>query len=102
MTPDGLDQKIIVTGCRPPDGIVVDAEAGHIYWTEMGVPNLNDGSIGRADVDGRNRKTIIPKGGTLTPKQIHLEKKTGQLNWPDREGSGGMRWNLDGSKTESL
>jgi hypothetical protein len=102
MSPDGLDQKIIVTGCRHPDGIVVDAEAGHIYWTEMGVPNLNDGSIERADVDGRNRKTIIPKGGTFTPKQIHLEKKTGQLYWSDREGMRVMRSNLDGSKTESL
>jgi hypothetical protein len=102
MSPDGLDQKIIVTGCRHPDGIVVDAEAGHIYWTEMGVPNLNDGSIERADVDGRNRKTIIPKGGTFTPKQIHLEKRTGQLYWSDREGMRVMRSNLDGSKTESL
>jgi DNA-binding beta-propeller fold protein YncE len=102
MSSDGLDQKIIVTGCRHPDGIVVDAEAGHIYWTEMGVPNLNDGSIERADVDGRNRKTIIPKGGTFTPKQIHLEKKTGQLYWSDREGMRVMRSNLDGSKTESL
>jgi hypothetical protein len=29
----------------------------------MGVPNLNDGSIERADIDGRNRKTIVPEGG---------------------------------------
>jgi hypothetical protein len=45
---DGSDQKVIVTECRHPDGIVVDVEAGHIYWTDMGVPNLNDGSIERA------------------------------------------------------
>ena len=48
MFPDGSNQKAIVTGCRHPDGIVVDVEAGHIYWTEMGVPNLNDGSIERS------------------------------------------------------
>ena len=44
--PDGSDAKTIVaqTG-HFPDGIVVDAEAGHIYWTNMGVPSLNDGSI---------------------------------------------------------
>ena len=35
--PDGSDLKTIVTeGRRLPDGIVVDVEAGHIYWTNMG------------------------------------------------------------------
>jgi hypothetical protein len=48
MSSDGSHRKVIVTGCRHPDGIVVDVEAGHIYWTDMGVPNLNDGSIERA------------------------------------------------------
>ena len=28
MNPDGSDSKTLVTGCRIPDGIVVDAEAG--------------------------------------------------------------------------
>ena len=32
MNIDGSDRKTIVTNCRLPDGIVVDAEAGHIYW----------------------------------------------------------------------
>jgi len=45
MNPDGSDRKTIVTNCHLPDGIVVDAEAGHIYWTNMGIPNLDDGSI---------------------------------------------------------
>ena len=53
LKPDGSDTKILVTGCRLPDGIVVDVEAGHIYWTNMGVPDRNDGSIERADLDGR-------------------------------------------------
>jgi hypothetical protein len=30
MSPDGSDRKVIVTNCRLPDGIVVDAGAGHI------------------------------------------------------------------------
>ena len=38
MNPDGSDRKAIVTNCHLPDGIVVDAEAGHIYWTNMGHP----------------------------------------------------------------
>jgi hypothetical protein len=28
VNPDGSDRKVIVTGCRIPDGVVVDAEAG--------------------------------------------------------------------------
>jgi len=54
---------------RPnPDGIVVDAEAGHIYWTNMGNPIKNDGSIERVDLDGKNRATIIPEGSDIHPK----------------------------------
>jgi len=102
LNADGSDQKIIVTECRHPDGIVVDVEAGHIYWTDMGVPNLNDGSIERANLDGQNRRMIVPEGGTFTPKQLHLDKKNGKLYWSDREGMRVMRSNLDGSKIETL
>ena len=35
---DGSDRKVIVDGCRIPDGIVVDVMAGHIYWTNMARP----------------------------------------------------------------
>src|SRR4029077_15380688 len=99
---DGSDRKVILSGARIPDGIVVDVEAGHIYWTNMGVPSKNDGSIERVDLDGQNRKTIVPEGGTFTPKQLHLEKKSGKLYWCDREGMRVMRCNLDGSNIETL
>ena len=102
MNTDGSDRKTIVTGCHLPDGIVVDAEAGHIYWTNMGIPNLNDGSVERADLDGKNRKTIVAQGDTHTPKQIILDKKGGKLYWCDREGMRVMRCNLDGSQLETL
>jgi hypothetical protein len=102
LNSDGSDRKVIVTGCRLPDGIAVDVAAGHIYWTNMGVPKANDGSLERADLDGRNRKTIVSEGGTFTPKQVQLEKKSGKLYWCDREGMRLMRANLDGSKVETL
>ena len=102
MNPDGSDRKTIVTDCHLPDGIVVDAEAGHIYWTNMGVPYLDDGSIERADLNGKNRRVIIPQGVTHTPKQIHLDKENGKLYWSDREGMRVMRANLDGSQVETL
>jgi hypothetical protein len=102
MSADGSDRKVIVTGGHLPDGIVVDVAAGHIYWTNMGVPNLNDGSIERADLDGSNRKVIVPRGVTFTPKQIHLDQKNRKLYWCDREGMRVMRANLDGSQVETL
>src|ERR1700756_2006015 len=77
LNPDGSDRKVIVTNCRYPDGIAVDVAAGHIYWTNMGNPAADDGSIERADFDGRNRRTIVPEGGTFTPKQLQLEKQSG-------------------------
>ena len=35
MNTDGSNKKTIVTDCRNCDGIVVDVEAGHIYWTNI-------------------------------------------------------------------
>jgi DNA-binding beta-propeller fold protein YncE len=102
MNPDGTDRKTIAANCHLPDGIAVDVAAGHIYWTNMGVPNLDDGSIERADLDGRNRRIIVPQGVTHTPKQIQLDKKGGKLYWCDREGMRVMRANHDGSQVETL
>jgi DNA-binding beta-propeller fold protein YncE len=101
--PDGSDLKTILNeGRRLPDGIVVDVDAGHMYWTNMGNFKANDGSIERADLDGRNVTTIVPPGGTFTPKQIQLDKANGKLYWSDREGMRVMRSNLDGSHVETL
>jgi DNA-binding beta-propeller fold protein YncE len=100
---DGSDLKTLVSeGRHLPDGVVVDVEAGHIYWTNMGVPSHNDGSIMRADLKGANVTTIIPDGATFTPKQLQLDAKNGRLYWCDREGMRVMRANLDGSKIETL
>jgi DNA-binding beta-propeller fold protein YncE len=101
--PDGSDLKVIVSeGRRLPDGIVVDVAAGHLYWTNMGNPTANDGSIERSDLDGSNVTHIVPPGGTFTPKQLQLDKKNGKLYWCDREGMRVMRCNLDGFKIETL
>jgi hypothetical protein len=103
LNPDGSDLQIITEGLkRLPDGIEVDVEAGHIYWTNMGTPAKNDGFIERADLDGKNRRTIVPEGATFTPKQLKLDLKGGKVYWSDREGMRVMRANLDGSQIETL
>ncbi|MFD8423299.1 3-hydroxyacyl-CoA dehydrogenase [Streptomyces sp. NPDC059466] len=102
VNPDGTDKRVVVAGCRFPDGVAVDAEAGHVYWTNMGFPPSDDGSIERADLDGGNRTTIVPDGGTHTPKQLHLEAVGRKLYWGDREGMRVMRCALDGSDVETL
>ena len=102
INPDGTDKTFIVTGCPVPDGVAVDVQAGHIYWTNMGMPPTNDGSIERVDLDGGNRTTIVPKGGTYTPKQLHFDEAGRKLYWSDREGMRVMRCDLDGSNVETL
>src|SRR6476469_149822 len=104
VNPDGSDRHVILDGLnRMPDGIDIDVEAGHIYWTNMGKnPSANDGSIERANLDGTNRKTIVPQGATFTPKQLRLDKQGGKIYWSDREGMRVMRANFDGSEIETL
>jgi hypothetical protein len=101
--PDGSDLRTIVGQAgHMPDGIVVDENNGHIYWTNMGTLGANDGSIIRANLDGTNLTTIVPSGGTHTAKQLQLDKKNRKLYWCDREGMRVMRVNLDGSNIETV
>ena len=103
VNPDGSDLTVIATGIGHfPDGVAIDPEAGHIYWTLMGVPHLNDGSIERVDLDGGNRTVIVQPGVTHTPKQLHLDRAGRKLYWCDREGMRVMRSNLDGTQVETL
>jgi sugar lactone lactonase YvrE len=101
--PDGRNRQVLIEGLKgQPDGIAVDVEAGHIYWTNMGDYAADDGSIERSNLDGSNVTTIVKTGGTWTGKQLVLDKKNGKLYWSDREGLRVMRVNLDGSKLETL
>jgi sugar lactone lactonase YvrE len=78
VNPDGSDLNVIVEeGRKLPDGLAVDAAAGHLYWTNMGNLKANDGSILRSDLDGKHMTIIVPPGGTFTPKQIQIDKGSG-------------------------
>ncbi|MDA2893326.1 3-hydroxyacyl-CoA dehydrogenase [Mycolicibacterium sp. BiH015] len=102
INPDGTEKTVLVEGCPFPDGVAVDIGAGHLYWTNMGKPPVNDGSIERVDLDGRNRTTIVPSGSTHTPKQLHLDAVDHKLYWGDREGMKVMRCDLDGGALETV
>src|SRR5260370_1315084 len=68
----------------------------------MGEVSIDDGSIERSELDGKNLTTIVPVGGNFTPKQLKLDEKNGKLYWSDREGMRIMRANVDGSRIETL
>lgn len=101
---DGSGLQVLVPGCpHHPDGIAIDAEAGHLYWTNMGADfKRADGSIERVALDGSGRTTIVAPGATFTPKQILVDRPAGRLYWCDREGMRVMRSRLDGSAIEVL
>ena len=85
--PDGTGVNVISTSrAAGPDGIAVDAVAKQIYWTNMGAVSRDDGTIERSDLDGANGVTIVPAGGTFTPKQLKLDRAHGKLYWSDRKG----------------
>jgi DNA-binding beta-propeller fold protein YncE len=93
---------LVAKAGQGPDGVAVDVAGGHVYWTGMGNPSANDGFIMRSDLDGSNVTTLVPAGGTYTPKQMKLDVAGGKMYWSDREGMRVMRANLDGSNVEAL
>lgn len=101
VNPDGSEPRTLVSGLTGhPDGIIADPQDGHLYWTNMGNPADNDGSIERIGLDGGNRTTIVGAGKTFTPRQIQFD--AGTLYWSDREGMRVMRAAADGSAIETL
>ena len=110
---DGTRVRTLITGLDElPDGIVVDQSRGHVYWTNMGAPDpgstggdlayTRNGSLERADLDGGNRVTIVPRGAFTTGKQLTADFDAGVLYWCDREGMQVLSCNLDGSDLRPL
>jgi len=96
MNVDGSTQKTIVTDSISPTACV---ERSRPYVLDQhGLPNLAT-VRSRADLDGGNRRVIIPQGITHTPKQIHLDKDRANSIVRPR-GMRVMRGNLDGSQSK--
>ncbi|MDR3664310.1 MAG: hypothetical protein P4L86_28665 [Mycobacterium sp.] len=112
---DGTRVRTLVTDVdETPDGIVVDQARGHIYWTNMGIPDpesgrgarstffTRNGSLERVNLDGTDRRTIVPRGAFTTGKQLTADFDAGLLYWCDREGMQVVRSRLDGTGLETL
>jgi hypothetical protein len=95
-------RTLVASAGQGPDGIAVDLAAGHIFWTGMGNPSSDDGFIRRSNLDGSNVVTLVPAGGTYTPKQMRVDAPSGKMYWSDREGMRVQRSNVDGSSVETL
>ncbi|HEY3254627.1 MAG TPA: hypothetical protein VGJ91_11790, partial [Polyangiaceae bacterium] len=95
-------RTLVSSAGKGPDGIAVDVAGGHLFWTTMGVPADNDGSLLRSELDGSKVTTIVPTGGSYTPKQLKLDLAGKALYWSDREGMRIQRAALDGSALETL
>lgn len=105
------DRKVIITDTGPhPDGVVCDGAT--IYWTTMGkrtsvnsageaVYAAVDGGVHAIEVDGRNRRDIVPPGGTTTGKQLARDNQ-GNLYWGNREGFSLATVRTDGTGLRDL
>lgn len=109
-TTAGTHRTIITDTGLHPDGIVCDGKT--IYWTTMGeqtgtnafgesVYAKRDGGVHAIDIDGTNRRDIVPTGGTTIGKQLALDN-AGNLYWGNREGFTLTTAKTDGSELRDL
>jgi hypothetical protein len=99
---DGTDFRTLISGQALPDGIDISLKSERIFWTNMGIPTSNDGSIQSCNLDGSDICTITKPGAVHTPKQLIIDDANDQLYFCDREGVRVMRCRLDGNELETL
>jgi hypothetical protein len=101
-SPDGRELRTLVSGQALPDGLDISLKTGRIYWTNMGIPSANDGTVQSCKLDGSDIKTVISAGKVHTPKQLIIDQENDKLYFCDREGLRVMRCNFDGSEHEII
>lgn len=94
--------KTLLEHAHMPDGIAIDKTNRRMYWTQMGTPGKNDGSVYSANLNGTDVKVVLEPGVANTPKQIVLDQESGKLYFCDREGLRVHRCNTDGSGHEII
>lgn len=94
--------KTLVSEQHMPDGIDISLSAGKLFWTSMGVPSENDGSLFSSNLDGSEVKEIVARGLVHTPKQLIVDQQSSKVYFADREGLRIFRCDFDGSDLEPL
>ena len=97
---DGSSWRELATALEFPDGIDISLSFGRIFWTQMGLPAENNGSVQSANLDGTGVREVIPRGNVHTPKQLSIDHANQKLYFCDREGMRVHRANFDGSEHE--
>ena len=93
----------LVGKLHSPDGIDVARSTRRMYWTNMGHPKSNDGSIQSANLDGSDVKYVLGPGeGVHTPKQMVIDQENNKIYCCDREGLRVIRVDLDGNNLEVI
>jgi len=95
---DGSDVEDLVAGedVNRPGAIAVDAEGGHIYWTEA-----VNGKVRRAGLDGSSVEDLVDRK-VLTSFGIALDVAAGKVYWSDFASGTIERADLDGSEHEEI
>ena len=99
---DGQIKRTLAENQSLPDGLAVDPRDGRLFWTNMGVPGMNDGSVISFDPKANAVETIVPAGTINTPKQLTLDTISNKIYFCDREGLSVYRCNFDGSQLEKI
>lgn len=102
LSTDGSTPKTIISDQAHPDGIAVDRNQQRMFWTCMGQPGSNDGTLYSANLDGTDQQTIISPGKINTPKQLALDPLAKKIYFCDREGCTVYRCSYTGSELEIL
>jgi len=63
-------------------GIAVDTARGKIYWTQKGGDNANQGTLRRADLDGKHAEILFEN--LPEPIDIDLDLSKRMIYWADR------------------
>ena len=99
---DGRPMRTLVDKQSLPDGLDISLSAGRLFWTNMGIPNQNDGYISSCNLDGSDVQIMVPIGKIHTPKQLVIDDANKKIYVSDREGLRVFRCNMDGSSLETL
>lgn len=102
ISTNGEHKEVLAENQSLPDGVGIDPCTGRVFWTNMGVPGKNDGSVVAFDRESKTLETIVPHGTINTPKQLALDTQSKKIYFCDREGLAVYRCNFDGSQLEKI